>query len=64
MATRTELELLEKIIRAKVKLEGMKRQHATTCMVDMDPDYTGPCRCGNTDTNTKINDVLEELKIT
>jgi hypothetical protein len=59
----TNLKLIEKIVRAKVKLEGSKRRHSERCMVDMDPDYMGPCTCGASETNSAIDSALEELEL-
>lgn len=59
----TILYLLERITRAKAKLEAMKTEHSASCMIDMDPDYYGPCTCGSTKNNGRISDILAELEI-
>jgi hypothetical protein len=63
-------QLVEKIVRAKLKLE-MKRpkrvEHSVSCPVDADPDYYGPCRCGAGEMNSAnddlFSDVLKELTL-
>lgn len=57
------IKLIEKIVRAKVKLEGAKRGHSERCMVDMDPDYMGPCTCGASTSNSAIDAALDELNL-
>ena len=57
--TKEEMVLFEKIVRAKVALEGARISHSSTCPAD--EDY-GPCKCGASSTNAKINAALEELK--
>ncbi len=56
-------QLLEKIVRAKVKLESSKRRHEERCMVELDPEYYGECTCGTSDHNSMISDALDELKL-
>lgn len=56
-------QLIEKIVRAKVSLEGSRRGHSDTCPVDYDSDYMGPCTCGASGHNGKIYNALEELKL-
>ena len=60
-ATPEELRLHEKIIRAKVRLEELKKDHSPNCMVKTDPDYIGPCSCGARANNAAIDAVLKEL---
>lgn len=61
MADYTNTQLIEKIIRAKIKLESSYQTH--TCMIDMDPDYTGPCKCGASEHNSRVEAALRELKL-
>lgn len=56
-----EYKLLEKIIRAKIALEGAHKSH--TCMIDLDPDYMGPCKCSAGEHNAKIDRALDALKL-
>lgn len=56
------LKLVEKLVRAKVKLENARKKHADHCMFE-DPDYMGPCTCGASTINEALNEVLEELEI-
>ncbi len=57
-----ELQLLEKILRAKIHLESLKRDHDDACPSE-DPHFAGDCMCGATARNIMINRVLEDLKI-
>ncbi len=57
------MKLMEKIIRAKIKLEGMRKAHGDRCMIEMDPEYFGPCTCGATASNSAINAALKELDL-
>lgn len=57
--TKEEAVLFEKIVRAKVALEGARQQHSSTCAAD---DDFGPCTCGASSANSKIESALRELK--
>lgn len=59
----SNLKLIEKIVRAKIKLEAAQRRHSERCMVELDPEYYGPCTCGASETNSALNDVLKELEL-
>lgn len=61
--TYTYEQLLEKVVRAKVKLEGARRSHSDRCMVEVDPEYRGPCTCGASGSNAVISAALRELKL-
>lgn len=54
--------LFEKIIKARVKLEAMKRTCTDGCPTN-DPHMAGACRCGAIAHNAAVNAVLAELKI-
>ena len=56
-----EVKLIEKIVRAKVKLEGARAQHTSACPVDADPEGHAPCTCGASTRNSAIKAVLKEL---
>ena len=56
-------QLLEKLIRAKIKLEALRRKHDDRCMLELDPDYYGDCTCGASPHNAVFDDVLEELEL-
>lgn len=60
--TAEEARLHEKIVRAKVKLEGSKKEHASNCRVVLDPESTAPCSCGATDFNKVVDAALNELE--
>jgi hypothetical protein len=58
-----EIQLIEKIVRAKVKLEGARQHHTLQCAGDLDPDGVVPCNCGADETNKAIEGALRELKL-
>jgi hypothetical protein len=63
MATISEAKLIEKIVRAKVKIEAIPhRTHATTCPVE-DPTSIAPCTCGASNYNNSLDSALRELKL-
>lgn len=55
-------KLFERIIRAKVKLEGMKKGHDARCVVEMDPEGFAPCNCGATTRNAVVDEILKILE--
>lgn len=57
------LELMEKLTRAKVMVEGLKKEHTSQCASEIG-DGPGPCNCGASDHNRKIDTILSILKIT
>lgn len=57
--TKEEFLLYEKIVRAKIVLEGAKMSHSTMCSAD---DGYGPCTCGADAINVKIQIALRELR--
>ncbi len=63
MAELTTTKLIEKIVRAKVKIEALKRDHLSSCITEMDDTSHAPCDCGVSQLNAKIDSVLEELKL-
>jgi len=52
--------LVEKMARAKMRLEGHRRQHADHCPTE-DPESLAPCNCGASDTNDTIDKAIKEL---
>lgn len=56
-------QLIEKMVRAKVKLEGSRRGHSDRCPVDYDPEGYSPCNCGASSHNSRVSDALDELKL-
>ncbi len=58
-----DAKYIEKIVRAKVKLEGALRGHSASCPVDIDPEYMGPCKCGAEASNSAIQAALRELEL-
>jgi hypothetical protein len=63
MASKEEIKLIEKISRTKMKLESMLRQHSANCMLELDPDYYGPCTCGANEHNRGIQAAIKELSL-
>lgn len=61
MAKKEEIKIIEKLTRAKVKLEAMLKKHSDNCMIEMDPGYHGPCTCGAGEHNKRIEAVIAEL---
>lgn len=62
MPTSGELVLIEKIVRAKVHLEGVRASHSRGCAIE---DETGhaPCNCGAASSNAKVDAALKELRL-
>jgi len=56
-------QLIEKMVRAKIKLEGSRRGHSDSCPVEADPEGFAPCNCGASNHNGKISDALDELDL-
>jgi hypothetical protein len=54
-------QLLEKIIRVKIKLETCKVIHHKSCLFELDPDSA--CSCGAFQHNQSIESALRELKL-
>lgn len=56
-------QLFEKLIRAKVALEGRRGgSHRTSCPIE-DPESYAPCNCGVSEANRPIEDALRALKL-
>ena len=56
-------KLIEKMVRAKVKLENSKISHKDSCPVECDPEGYAPCNCGASKTNSAIDAATRELSI-
>jgi hypothetical protein len=56
-------QLIEKLVRAKVKLEGTRRSHTDRCAVELDPEGFAPCSCGVSAHNSALEAALKELKL-
>lgn len=61
--TYTYEQLVEKIVRAKVKLESSKANHSDCCPVESDPEGFAPCNCGASGINRRVQDAINELKL-
>lgn len=62
MAEPTTMQLIEKIVRAKVHLEGARKNHTDACPAE-DPHMAGRCMCGADVTNASITKALRELRL-
>lgn len=56
-------QLIEKMVRAKVKLQGSRRRHSDSCPLESDPEGYSPCRCGASEHNNNVSSALDELKL-
>jgi hypothetical protein len=61
MATKEEIKVIEKMAVAKFKLQSMIRGHVADCPVRLDPEYTGPCKCGASEINAGLKAAIKEL---
>ncbi len=59
----TNMQLIEKIIVARTTLERAKLRHGDRCMLEMDPDYYGPCTCGRGEIIAAVESVIRGLKL-
>lgn len=55
-----QIRLIQKMTRASVMLEGLRRKHSDTCPVD-DPHIPMACRCGADEHNKNIANILSIL---
>ena len=55
-----QIRLIQKMTRASVMLEGLKRKHSDTCPVN-DPHIPMACRCGTDELGKKIAKILNIL---
>ncbi len=62
MAEMSNMQLVEKIVRAKVKVEGLKKVHTATCAAE-EPEGRAPCNCGASAHNATIDSILEDLAL-
>ena len=58
-----EKVLVEKIVRAKVILEGLKVKHGDRCIVELDPEGLAPCDCGASQRNGVLDKAIEILSL-
>lgn len=57
------LKLIEKITRASIEVEALRRTHPDTCPFSDITGMPGKCTCGASDYNHKLDNVLSHLKI-
>jgi hypothetical protein len=60
--SKSEIELVSRIAKAQLVLEGAIREHRESCPVN-DPHMAGMCTCGADEQNTKIQKALSFLQI-
>lgn len=56
-------QLVQKIVRAQVKLESMLLKHKDSCAIETDPIGFASCSCGANNHNSKVRTVLAELSL-
>lgn len=62
--TLTELKLIERIMRAKIKLENVPRiDHKSGCLAEDGSGYPVACKCGADKTNQSIREALLALSL-
>lgn len=59
----TTAKLIEKMVRAKVRLENSRVSHKNGCLVESDPEGYAPCNCGASATNSNINSAIKDLSL-
>lgn len=59
----TTAKLIEKMARAKIRLENSKVNHRGSCPVESDPEGYAPCNCGASTTNSTIDSAIKELSL-
>ncbi len=59
----TNIQLIEKIVRAKVGLENAKVSHKDSCASEDTTGMPVPCNCGASKVNSKIDQALRDLKL-
>ena len=57
------VQLIEKMVRAKVKLENSRVNHKDSCPVESNPDGYSRCNCGASTANLAIDAAIRELRI-
>lgn len=56
-------QLIEKVVRAQVKLESSRVSHSDSCPVESDPEGYAPCNCNASAVNCRIDAAIQELKL-
>lgn len=59
-------QLIEKLVRAKVRVEAMKgpdQEHTGRCVTSDPTGYGPPCDCGADEANSRFDDLLDELSL-
>lgn len=60
--TAFEIELIQKITRATIALEALRKKHSDACPVN-DPLISGRCTCGADENNAKVSAIISDLHI-
>jgi hypothetical protein len=63
MSEYTNVQLMEKIIRAKIALEGSRVPCKSSCASEDMTGHPVPCTCGAEAANSRINEALRALKL-
>lgn len=63
MAEYTNVQLMEKIIRAKIALENSRVQCKASCASEDITGHPVPCNCGAERANYRIEEALRALKL-
>ena len=64
MAELTKGKLIEKMVRATVKLEGIKLLHKDTCPLSFrDVESDDECNCGAREIKNTIQETIKDLSI-
>ncbi len=58
----SQIELIEKIVRAKVMLEALPKEHKDNCVVNIDFGIA-PCNCGASNYNKKVQAIIDQLSL-
>lgn len=61
MADKETYKLIEKMARAKMRLEDSTQQHKNGCPVECDPEGFAPCNCGASAANAALKRAIKEL---
>ena len=61
--TQLELQLIEKITKAKMKLKSLKQDHTGGCYRNDSTGYPASCKCGADAINAVVRAISKELDL-
>lgn len=61
--TGTMAKLIERMVRAKIKLEGLHMPHRSMCEAGDDTGAPCGCRCGADEYNSRVTSAISDLRI-